>query len=229
MVAWFSPAGFQVAAAQSMQPADLGAGKLLVASRDLPDPNFARTVVLLVQYDEDGVVGLILNRRSKVPISQVLDDLEGAKDRPDPVYAGGPVGRTQVLALLRSRKKPDNALLVLEDIYLVSTKDVLQKSLASAVESKMLRVYLGYSGWTGPQLEHEVDLGAWYIFRGDAAAVFDSDPDSLWSRMIRQTELRIAGVSSVFSCRACGGDPQPHAWPVSARPRPPAASPGVSR
>jgi len=187
-------AAVAVAPGQSMQPADLGAGKLLVASRDLPDPNFAKTVVLLVQYDADGVVGLIVNRRSKVPISRVLDDVPGAKDRPDPVYAGGPVGRTQVLALLRSRAKPEDAKSVLQDIYLVSSKELLQKTFAATVESNMLHVYVGYSGWTGPQLEHEVDLGAWYIFRGDAAAVFDSDPDSLWSRLIRETELRIAGA-----------------------------------
>ena len=192
MTVWLSHAAIENASAQSMQPADLGAGKLLVASRDLPDPNFAKTVVLLVQYDEDGVVGLILNRRSTVPISRVLDNLDGAKDRPDPVYAGGPVGKT-VLALLRSRSKPDDARRVIEDIYLVSTKELLQKSFAAAIEFSMLHVYLGYSGWTAPQLEHEVDLGAWYIFRGDAAAVFDSDPDSLWSRLIRETELRIAG------------------------------------
>jgi putative transcriptional regulator len=77
----------------------------------------------------------------------------------------------------------------------VSSKDLLQKSFASTVESNMLHVYLGYSGWTEPQLENEVDLGAWYIFRGDAAAVFDSDPDSLWSRLIRETELRIASLA----------------------------------
>jgi putative transcriptional regulator len=194
MALWFSQAAIRVAPAQSMQPADLGAGKLLVASRDLPDPNFAKTVVLLVQYDADGVVGLIVNRRSKIPISRVLDDVDGAKGRPDPVYAGGPVGRTQVLALLRSRSKPDDAKSVFQDIYLVSTKELLQKTFASTIESNMLHIYLGYSGWTEPQLENEVDLGAWYIFRGDAAAVFDSDPDSLWSRLIRETELRIASL-----------------------------------
>jgi putative transcriptional regulator len=184
----------QVAAAQSMQPSDLGAGKMLVASRDLPDPNFAKTVVLLVQYDDEGVVGLILNRRSKVPISRLLDDLNGAKDRSDPIYAGGPVGRTDVLALLRSRGKMDDAKHVFGDICLVSSKEVLQKTLASPPETNVVRVYLGYAGWTMEQLEHEVDLGAWYIFPGDAQAVFDPNPDSLWSRLIGETELRIASV-----------------------------------
>ena len=190
-----SPLCVGVAGAQSMQPQDLGAGKILVASRDLPDPNFAKSVVLLVQYDEGGVVGLIVNRRSKVPVSRVLDDVAGAKDRPDPIYAGGPVGKTGILALLRSHDKPEDSKRVFGDVYLISSKELLEKTLASPAASGVFHVYLGYAGWATGQLEHEVDLGAWYIFHGDAAAVFDSDPDTLWSRLIRETELRIAAVN----------------------------------
>jgi putative AlgH/UPF0301 family transcriptional regulator len=200
-------AGVRLAEAQSMRPADLAAGKLLVASRDLPDPNFAKTVVLLVQYDEDGVVGLILNRRSKVPTSRVLDELAGAKDRADPVYAGGPVGRTDVLALVRSQRSPGDAKRVFGDIFLVSTREAMEKTFASPTDADTVRVYLGYSGWTEPQLEHELDLGAWYIFQGRAKAVFDSDPESLWDRLIRETELRIAsrGTAGTLRLRAAGG------------------------
>jgi putative transcriptional regulator len=180
------------APAQSTRVDDLGAGKILVASRDLPDPNFSKTVVLLTQFEDDGVVGLILNRRSTVPISRVLESLNGAKDRSDPVYAGGPVSKAAVLALLRSHNKPDDAQRVFGDIYLISTKEQLEKTFASAADSNSLHIYLGYAGWTGPQLENEVDLGAWFIFRGDAAAVFDSDPDSVWPRLIHQTEQQIA-------------------------------------
>jgi putative transcriptional regulator len=178
------------AEAQSMQPTDLAAGKLLVASRDLPDPNFAKTVILLVQYDEDGVVGLILNRRSKVPISRVLGEVAGAKARPDPVYAGGPVGRTEVLALARGPS--GDAKRVFGDVFVVSSKEAMGKTFASATDADTVHVYLGYSGWTEPQLENEMDLGAWYIFPASAKMVFDADPDSLWDRLIRQTELRIA-------------------------------------
>jgi putative AlgH/UPF0301 family transcriptional regulator len=189
---------------QSTRPADLATGKLLVASRDLPDPNFAKTVVLLVQYDDDGVVGLILNRRSKVPISRVLDELPAAKDRRDPVYAGGPVGRTDVLALVRSGRPPGDAKRVVGDVLLVTTRAALDKTFASAADADAVHVYLGYSGWTQPQLEHELDLGAWYIFQGSAKAVFDSDPDSMWERLIRETELRIA-----FRPRAAGAGRPP--------------------
>src|ERR1022692_2070200 len=81
---------------QSTRPSDLRVGKLLVASRDLPDPNFARTVVLLVQFSDDGVIGLIINRRSQVPVSRVLDNVAGARGQQDAVYAGGPVGQTDI-------------------------------------------------------------------------------------------------------------------------------------
>jgi putative transcriptional regulator len=186
------PGAMRVAPAQFIRAEDLGAGKLLVASRDLGDPNFAQTVVLLVQYDEDGVVGLIVNRRSKTPISRLLDDVKGAKNRSDPIYAGGPVGRTEVVALLRSPHPAGDAKHVVGDVFLVSSKQELERTFSSPIDSDRLRVYLGYAGWTGPQLEHELELGAWYIFPGSATAVYDSDPDSLWTRMIRATELRIA-------------------------------------
>lgn len=185
-------AALRLASAQSTRPADLALGKLLVASPDLPDPNFAKTVVLLVQYDEDGVVGLILNRRSKVPISHVLDAVPGAKDCPDPVYAGGPVDPTDILALVRSRRAPDDAQRILGDVSLVSTRQGLEKIFATPVDSDTVHVFIGYAGWTGPQLEQELAMGAWFIFQGTARSVFESDPEALWPRLIRETEMRIA-------------------------------------
>jgi hypothetical protein len=89
---------------QFKNPKDLGIGKLLVANRGLPDPRFAGTVILLVHYDESGVVGLVLNRRTDVPLSQVLN-LKAAKDRSDPVYVGGPMEPSAAFALLRSSAK----------------------------------------------------------------------------------------------------------------------------
>jgi putative transcriptional regulator len=147
------------------------------------------------------VLGLILNRRSKVPISRVLDGLAGAKDRPDPVYAGGPVERSDVLALVRSRRAPGDAKRVLGDVFLVSTKETLEKTFASATDADSVHVYLGYSGWTAPQLQHELDLGAWYIFPGSAKAVFDSEPDALWPQLIRETEMQIARRGSTVEFR----------------------------
>jgi putative transcriptional regulator len=171
---------------------DLGAGKLLVASRDLGDPNFAKTVILLIHYDDQGVVGLILNRRTNVALSRVLEGLQGAKERSDPAYLGGPVEVPAVFALLKSPAKIAGAEHIFSGVYLISTKALFEKSLAARPDPQAFHVYLGYAGWTNDQLRMEVKLGAWFIFPADSGAVFNSDPDSLWPQMIRKTELRYA-------------------------------------
>ncbi len=177
-----------VVAAQSKRPQDLGVGKLLVASRDSPDPTFAKTVILLVNFDEDGTVGLVINRRTKVPISRALDQLKPSTNRSDPVYLGGPVDLSAVLALLRAPSKPDEARRVVGDVYLVSTRPLLQKTLAAGTGPSDFHAFVGYCGWGAGQLENEMNLGVWYIFDGNAKLVFDSDPDSLWSRVVALTE-----------------------------------------
>jgi putative transcriptional regulator len=184
--------GMSFLQAQSSSIKDLAAGKLLVAGRELGDPNFIETVILLVHYDKESTMGLVLNRRTRVPLSRVFDDLKAAKGRTDPVYVGGPVERNGVLALVRVRPKPEGASNVFADVHLISTKELLEKTVAAGTESGIFHVYLGYAGWGPGQLEHEVELGAWFIFRPEAGMVFDTDPETLWPRLIQQTELRIA-------------------------------------
>jgi putative transcriptional regulator len=176
---------------QFRSPESLGLGKLLVASRGLGDPNFVRTVILLVRYDDDGVVGLVLNRRTDVPLSKVLD-LDAAKDRSDPMYLGGPVGFPAVFGLFQSSAKIEKAESIFDGVSLISDKDLFEITLSAKPDSSVFHVYLGYAGWTQDQLRVEVRLGAWFVFPADAAAVFSSDPDSLWAKMIGDTELQSA-------------------------------------
>jgi putative transcriptional regulator len=178
---------------QSKNAKDLGAGKLLVASRDVADPNFAETVVLLVHYDAEGVVGLILNRRTDVLLSRVLKGLKAAKERSDPVYLGGPVETPTVFALLQSPAKLEGAEHIFGGVYLISAKTLFEQTISARPDPGVFHVYLGYAGWTNDQLRREVQLGAWFIFQADAQTVFASDPDSLWSQMIAKTELKLAG------------------------------------
>jgi len=180
-------------------PAQLGArarsiaaGKFLVAVRDLPDPNFADSVVLLVHYGEQGAMGLIINRPTRLPISRVLKEIKEAQGRWDPVYVGGPVAVSAVLALVRSRAKSEETQHVFGDVHLVSSRTILEKTLAGGADRSALRVYMGHSGWAPGQLEREVELGSWHILPADAGIVFDSDPASAWSRMIRRAEQRLA-------------------------------------
>jgi putative transcriptional regulator len=170
---------------------ELDAGKLLIASPKLADPNFAESVVLIVEYDADkGAMGLILNRRTKVPLSRVFPDTKGAGK--DPIFEGGPVDKGSAQALLRSREKPESAARVLIEVWATGNKDRIEKSVGEAAAT--FRLYAGYSGWGSGQLEHEIELGGWSVLRASAALVFDDDPDSLWQRLQRQIETRIAGL-----------------------------------
>jgi putative transcriptional regulator len=175
--------------AQSTRTRDLALGKLLVASRDLADPNFARAVVLLVEYESDGVLGLVVNRRTTIPISRVLA-LKEAEGRGDPVYVGGPVQLTSVMALAQLAQAPADGGRVFGDIYLVRAETPLVKVMGTP--GGKFRVFLGYAGWTAAQLRHETEIGSWFIFPADAGMVFDPDPGSLWGRLIAKAEGRFA-------------------------------------
>ena len=178
---------------QSKDAKNLAVGKLLVASPNLADPSFAKTVILLVHIDDQGIVGLILNRRTGLALSRVLEGLPGTKDRSDPAYLGGPVEVPAVIALLQSSDKVEGADHIFSGVYLISTKTLLEQTLAARPDRQVFHVYLGYAGWTSDQLRKEVELGAWFIFPADTGAVFNSDPGSLWQQMIRKTEQKFAG------------------------------------
>ncbi len=190
---------------QSKNAKSLGAGKLLVASRNLGDPHFAKTVILLVRYDERGVLGLILNRRTDVPLSRVLESLKAAKDRSDPVYVGGPLEMPTLFALLQSPVKLEGAERVFDGVYLIAAKSLFEQTISARPDPGVFHVYLGYAGWTQDQLRQEVELGAWFIFPAETSTVFNADPDSLWLEMIRKTELQLVRSESRDA------DPRTHA------------------
>ena len=170
----------------------LAAGRVLVASRNLGDPHFAKTVILLVHYDAQGVLGLVLNHRTDVPLSRVLDSLKTAKDRSDPVYLGGPLETASVFALYQSPAKPEGAEHIFGGVYLINSKPLFEQTISAQPKADVFHVYLGYAGWTQDQLQQEVELGAWFVFPAEAGTVFNADPDALWPEMIRKTELQVA-------------------------------------
>ena len=177
---------------QSKDIRSLGVGKLLVASRDLGDPSFAQTVIVLVRYDSQSVLGLVLNKRTDFPVSRVLKGFKAATKRSDPVYLGGPVDTPMVFALYQSSSRVAGADHVFGKVYLITTKPVFEQTLSVQPDPSVFHVYLGYAGWNRDQLQKEVELGMWFIFPADANAVFNSAPDSLWQQMIRKTTLNFA-------------------------------------
>ena len=169
---------------------DLATGKILVARRSLVDPNFAETVILLVQHDDDGTAGLILNRQTKIPLSKLSTEMESAKGRTDRLYHGGPVEPAGIMALVRSRTKPDDAKSVVEDVYVISSKAALEKTVASGAAASTFRIYLGYAGWDAGQLAWELKMDAWDVLPPNPAIVFDAHPETLWPRLAEDESMQ---------------------------------------
>jgi putative transcriptional regulator len=175
---------------------ELGEGTILIADKNLSDPNFQKTVVLLMMYDDHGAVGLVLNRQSDIQVSQLLPGVKEARDRTDTAFTGGPVEPKSVLALLRSNKAPDGAQHIVGDIWAILDQDLLQDTMTSHPGPDKLRFYLGYAGWGPGQLEAETDAGAWRVIRANATTVFDASPESLWDRVVQSLDLRLARAAN---------------------------------
>jgi putative transcriptional regulator len=164
-------------------------GKLLVAAPQLVDPNFAGTVVLVCRHDPGGALGLILNRPTRLPVSDPLPGWRAALAEPEVVFLGGPVQTEMAvgLAQLRSREplRPDSESwtpvergLGLIDLSLDPDDEV------ASLES--LRVFAGYSGWSEGQLEYEVSEGSWFVMVAEPADAFTADPAGLRRRALRR-------------------------------------------
>lgn len=171
----------------------LATGNLLVATEKLGDPNFAESVVLIIQHDDEkGTVGVILNRRTKIPITKLFPDIKGASG--DPVFMGGPVSLAAAQALLKLPSAKGQATRVLGDIYATGSKEMIEASVRSRTKPSEFRLYLGYAGWAPGQLEAEIRMGAWTVLTTRPALVFDPDPDSLWDRLTHESHMQIAGL-----------------------------------
>jgi putative transcriptional regulator len=155
-------------------------GKLLVASPALIDPNFARTVVLITEHNDEGAMGIVLNRPSETDLSEVSEELARIAGE-GPIFVGGPV-QPDALVLLADFSDPTAAAwLVAADVGLASA-DLDLEDLDDVVRRG--RVYAGYSGWGAGQLEAEMEAESWIIEPPLPAELFPEDPDDLWSGVL---------------------------------------------
>lgn len=160
------------------QPA-LAQGRFLVATRNMRDPKFSETVILIVEYGWHGTIGLILNRPTKIRLSEAVDDVKGLERRPGMVYYGGPVDRVRIQALIRASKKPEDSQHVFDDVYVSTSSETLQR-IVDEDSGEKFRVYSGYAGWAPRQLEWEVMTGGWQVIQADADTVFEKKPSEIW-------------------------------------------------
>ena len=162
------------------------AGMFLVAGRDLVDPNFQRTVVLIIQHSDAGTTGLIINRGTLVQLAELLPDMEHVQAKTHRIFFGGPVAINQIVMLLRKESENDQIEQVAEGIYFSADRRVLESVVARKKPETDLHFYIGHAGWAPGQLNHELARGDWHVVKADAESVFGGDLDTLWDRLIRK-------------------------------------------
>ena len=167
---------------QAIEPAT---GRLLVATHDLTDPNFHGAVVLLLDHDDDGSVGLVLNRPSETAVSEPLPDCRHDLADPPVVFVGGPVRRDVLVSLGAGVVAAHPAWQpVTGGIGIVDLDQPVPAGL------RFVRVFAGYAGWGAGQLADEVAEGAWWVVDSMVDDAVTWDPAGLWRRvLIRQGGL----------------------------------------
>ena len=156
-------------------------GKLLIASPALVDPNFARTVVLITEHNDEGAMGVVLNRPSETSVDDVAPELAGVVVDDEPVYIGGPVQPQALVVLAEFADLDAAALIVVADVGFVAAQTERDR-LEQAVRRG--RVYAGYSGWGARQLEGELAEEAWIVEPPLASELFPDDPPALWQDVL---------------------------------------------
>ena len=170
-------------------------GCFLVAREELRDPNFFRTVVLMLDYGEKGALGVVVNRPTSVELRDLLPQLEGLEDRSDKVSLGGPVEPGAVLLVVRGDEAPSGFTHVAGDLYFGSDLEGLAALVESGLGPDKMRAYAGYAGWGPGQLDREIEQGSWIVTKARPAQIFDASPESLWRKLIDSTKVRFARLA----------------------------------
>ncbi|MEV0849552.1 YqgE/AlgH family protein [Streptomyces sp. NPDC049954] len=174
-------------------------GRLLVATPALADPNFDRAVVLLLDHDAEGSLGVVLNRPTPVGVGDILEGWGELAGAPGVVFQGGPVSLDSALGVAvvpgegTGRSLPLGWRRVHGAIGLVDL-ETPPELLAAALGS--LRIFAGYAGWGPGQLENELGNGAWYVVDSEPGDVSAPDPGRLWRSVLRRQRSELAMIAT---------------------------------
>jgi putative transcriptional regulator len=153
---------------------------LLIARDDLPDSNFADSIVLVMNNLGPGPVGIIINRPMPVPVSRLFPDLKRLAQVRDKVYFGGPVDFGSVWFLFHAATRPEHAIQACEGVYLSADPQLLLQLLARNKPMDSLRIFLGHAGWMPGQLEAEIERRDWTSKRAEMEAIFSGKSEHPW-------------------------------------------------
>lgn len=164
-------------------------GRLLVAQPSMEDPNFARSVVLILEHNEEGTLGVILNRPTSAVVSELMDDWDAVCSSPQSVFWGGPVQPEVGICLARviaTDEQPIDQVVGSFAIVDLSRAPSLQGILTDA------RMFSGYAGWDTAQLEWELALDSWFVVDATEADIATDAPHELWRTVLRRQQASLA-------------------------------------
>ena len=167
--------------------------QLLISSAGLYDPNFRHTVVLIASHNEEGAVGIILNRATEIRVADAIPPLAALTGPDAPLFEGGPVRPTQPVVLAELNDPAHVDIPVLGNIGFLT--DEIDAALGPSIVRA--RVFAGYSGWGAGQLEAELEADSWIIDPARPEDVFTDEPGSLWRRILERKGGRYRHLAMV--------------------------------
>lgn len=169
------------------------AGKLLIAEPTLHSAAFHRTVTLMLEHNVDGALGIVLDRPGDTSVGEVLPDWGERVAPPGAIFSGGPVS-PEVAICLAERPTVSDADGWQQAVGHLGTLDVSRAPYELPADVGRVRIFSGYAGWSAGQLEGELEAGAWYVVERVDDDCFSTDPDELWSRVLRRQPGRLGAV-----------------------------------
>jgi putative transcriptional regulator len=156
-------------------------GQLLIAGPSLLDPNFWRTVVLVVEHTDEGALGLVLNRPSETTVAEAVPQLEELIDPGDQLFIGGPVQPSAVIVLAEFEDPTDAALIAFDEVGVLGTGSSVEELVGGVRAS---RAFVGHAGWGPGQLDGELDRGDWILESARREDAFATAPRELWFEVL---------------------------------------------
>lgn len=170
-------------------------GKLLVATPSTGGPIFRRSVVLMLQHDDDGAHGLVLNKPLGSGVERVLPGWQDHLSGPAVLFQGGPVGLDTALGLVCLPGEAPESLGIKRIFAAVGVVDLDAPPELVVPEIAGLRIYAGYAGWAPGQLEGELEAGGWYVVPAESWDAFSPEPEHLWRVILRRQPGQLAWVA----------------------------------
>jgi putative transcriptional regulator len=180
--AWLAAAAVACGSAAPAAAQSLATGSLLVASPEMSDPMFTRAVVLVLRHDEQGTIGVVLNRPTNLVPATVFPELkENIGSYAGNLFRGGPIAPTRLLYVVRGLAAATvNGPEVLDKVFLSIDDSSLPDMTRLADGTNELRLYAGHMAWAPGQLQNEINAGGWQVLPGTPELVFHTDPGRLW-------------------------------------------------